>query len=344
MERATPQAPARRLVPPSHASKALGLNGLGFLHHPRYLVPHCFQHQPRSRRLAPGMQARHLHDDTLGRALATLYAVGVTALSRLIAAPAATRWGLPPRGTPLDRTSFHVDGRSNSDEEPGEPGLPLTRGSSREQRPALNHGRLALMVAHQAGMPGLLQPLKGQRSDTHAFGQLITAHRAQLPRPSGTTCLGAARALSSAETLPKLAETRRPGSTRGPAPWRAAQAGLARAAPHTMAPLPEGERDHIVPSRSGGVAHRWGLIHSAPRLPQVQPTVDTQWRTPRAAAGKAFQTLGRPARAWAAEAHQALARLAHDGQPTLLSDRTSSPPPPFWGRFLKNDGTTSSQR
>jgi len=110
-----------------------------------------------------------------------------------------------------------------------------------------------------------------------------------------------------------------------------------------MAPLPEGERDHIVPSRSGGVAHRWGLIHSAPRLPQVQPTVDTQWRTPRAAAGKAFQTLGRPARAWAAEAHQALARLAHDGQPTLLSDRTSSPPPPDGKRGRPGPGAPPAQ-
>ena len=51
-----------------------------------------FQHKPISRLIAPGMQASHLHDDTLGRALDTLYAVEVTALY-LLAAPAARGWG-----------------------------------------------------------------------------------------------------------------------------------------------------------------------------------------------------------------------------------------------------------
>src|SRR5262247_3765269 len=82
---------------------------------PLYLVPHFFQNKPLSRLIAPGIQASHLNDDTLGRALDTLYETGVTALYSLIAATAARRLGLTPTFSHLDTTSFHVDGRYNSD-------------------------------------------------------------------------------------------------------------------------------------------------------------------------------------------------------------------------------------
>jgi len=91
IDRATKQAPEMRIVTAGHAVQAMVLNGLGFLNHQLSLVPHFFQHKPLSRLIAPGMQARHLHDDTRGRALDTLYDFGVTALYGLIAATAATR-------------------------------------------------------------------------------------------------------------------------------------------------------------------------------------------------------------------------------------------------------------
>jgi hypothetical protein len=131
---ATQQDPARRLVTAGHAVQAMVLNGLGFLNQQLSLVPHVFQHKPLSRLIAPGMQASQLNDDTLGRALDTLYAYGVTALSSLMAATAAKRLGLAPGFAHLESTSFHVDGRANSAEEPEEHVMPITRGSSRGQR------------------------------------------------------------------------------------------------------------------------------------------------------------------------------------------------------------------
>ena len=93
IDHATQQDPEMRIVTAGHAVKAMVLNGLGFLNHQRYLVPHFFQHKPLARLMAPGMQASHLNDDTLGRALDTLYEAGLTALYSLIAATAATRLG-----------------------------------------------------------------------------------------------------------------------------------------------------------------------------------------------------------------------------------------------------------
>jgi len=113
--------------------------------------------------IAPAIKASHLNDDTLGRALDTLYAYGVTALYSLIATTAAQRSGLAPTFTHLDSTRFHVDGRYKSEEAPDEQVVHSTPGSSRDHRPDLNQAMLALVVEHQAGIPVLMKPLSGNR-------------------------------------------------------------------------------------------------------------------------------------------------------------------------------------
>jgi transposase len=128
IDTATQQDPAMRIVTAGHAIKAMVLNGLGFINQQLSLVPHFFQNKPLARLIAPGIQAHHLNDDTLGRALDTLYDVGVTELYSLIAATAAQRLGLAPTFMHLDSTSFHVDGRYNSDKAPDEQVVHMTHG------------------------------------------------------------------------------------------------------------------------------------------------------------------------------------------------------------------------
>jgi len=98
-----------------------------------------------------------------------------------------------------------------------------------------------------------------------------------------------------------------------------------------MAPLTAGSRSHVVPASYGGIAPRWVLIYSEPRQPQAQRTVDKQGRKQSDHEGKAFQTLCRTALACAADAHQALARLAHVLQTTFLYERTVYPTP-YYGK------------
>jgi transposase len=76
---------------------------------------------------------------------------------------------------------------------------------------------LELVLEHQAGIPVLMQPLRGNSSDGKAFGQVVSDHIAQLHTTSSPTYLGADSALYSAENLPKLAETRLKWITRVPA-------------------------------------------------------------------------------------------------------------------------------
>src|SRR5262249_45862752 len=120
--------------------------------------------------------------------------------------------------------------------------------------------------------------------------------------------------------------------TRVPATLREAQAVVAQADPQTMAPLTEDYRYHVVRSSYGGVEQRWVLIHSAPRQPQAQRTVDKQWLKRSEQEVKAFKTLCRTAFACEADAQQALARFTHDVQTTFLHDRTVSPVPQYGKR------------
>jgi transposase len=147
----------------------------------------------------------------------TLYDSGVTALYSLMAVTAAERLGFTPTFAHLDRTSFHVEGRDNSAEEPEARVLHLTRGDSRDHRPDLNQVMRDLIVAHQAGIPLLMKPLSGHTRAASDFGHVVTPHMAQLPATYGPTSLVADSALYRAENLQKLAHTGSQWLTRVPA-------------------------------------------------------------------------------------------------------------------------------
>jgi hypothetical protein len=148
-----------------------------------------------------------------------------------MAATAAEHLGLTPRFAPLDRTSFHVDGRYNRDEEPAAQVVPITRGDSRAHRPDLNQVRLELMVEQQVGILILMKPRSGNSSDAHDCGAVVCTQVNQLQTTSGTTSLVADSALYSAANLQKLAPTRMRWMTRVPATLSEAQAALAQVTP-----------------------------------------------------------------------------------------------------------------
>ena len=128
LDQATHQNPELRDLTVGEAVKAMVLNGLGCINQALYLVPSFFHHKPTDQLVSPRVTSQQLNDDALGRALDTLYAHGGTERSSLLAATASERLGLAPRCIHLDTTSVHVDGRDNSDAEPAEQVVPITRG------------------------------------------------------------------------------------------------------------------------------------------------------------------------------------------------------------------------
>jgi len=193
IDQATPQHPDMRDLTVGEAVNARGLNGLGCINQALSLVPSVFQNKPTSRLMSPRVAPGPLNDDALGRALATLNGDGVTALSSLMAATAATRLGLAPRVAHRDRTRVHVDGRDHSDEEPAAPVIHMTRGSSREHRPDRNQVMWELIVEHPAGIPVLMKPLSGHSSDAQDVGEVIRTHVHQLPLTCGPTVCSSMR-------------------------------------------------------------------------------------------------------------------------------------------------------
>ena len=342
-DRTMQHTPETRLVTGGGAVKAMVLNGLGLMNQPLDLVPMFCQNKPTQRLIAPGIDAQHLHEDTLGRAFNILYADGVTELDSRIAATAAQRLGLAPTFAHLDSTSFHVDGRYKSAEEPEEQVIHLTRGYSRDHRPDLNHVLRELIVEHQAGIPLLMKPLSGHSHEGQAFGQIVSEHIQPLQTTSGTTDLVADSALYSAENLQTLAKTGRKWITRVPATITAAQDALAHADPGTMAPLGEGSRDHMLTSTDGGVAQRWMLCDAAHRQPQAQRSVDQHGLKQSESAAKAWQKLCRTPFAWAADAQHARAPFVHGLQTASLHEGTIHPRPCYGKRGRPRPGAPPTQ-
>ena len=268
LDQATQQNPEMRDLTVGEAVKAMVLNGLGFINQALYLVPRFFQNKPTSRLISPRVAPEQLNDDALGRALDTLYAYwGDRTLQSHCGDRCHSVWACVQPLLHLDSTSFHVDGRYNSDEDPAEQVVHITKGYSRDHRPDLNQVMLELIVEHQAGIPVLMQPLSGNSSDAQAFGQVIRAHIEQLHTTYGATYLVADSALYSEDNLAKLAQTAIKWITRVPATLSEAQAALAQANPQAMAPLTEGYRYQELTSTYGGVEQRWVLIDSEPRQP-----------------------------------------------------------------------------
>ena len=131
--------------------------------------------------------------------------------------------------------------------------------------------------------------------------------------------------------------------TRVPTTLGEAHAGRAPADPQTMAPLREGYRFRVVSSTYGDVAQRWVLLYSEQRQPQVQRTVETQWRTQRDQEVRACKRLCRTGFACEADAQQALTRFAAGLQTTGLHDSTVCPTPPSGKRGRPGPGTQPDQ-
>ncbi|HZA28528.1 MAG TPA: IS1634 family transposase [Gammaproteobacteria bacterium] len=343
IDQVTQQNPEMRDLTGGEAVNAMVLNGLGCINQALYLVPRFFHNKPTYQLISPRVTPQQLNDDALGRALDTLYAYGVTELYSLLAAPAAERLGLAPRLVHLDTTSFHVDGRYNSDEAPEEQVVHITQGYSRDHRPDLNQVRLELLVEHQAGIPLLMQPLSGNSSDTQEFGEAVRLHVHQLQAPYGPTYLVADSALYSEANLEKLAQTQMKWITRVPATLREAQAVLAQADPQAMVALQEGYRADELTSTYGGVEQRWVLIYSEPRRAQVQRTVDKQLRRQSDQAVKALKKLGGVTLACEADARQALATFAQDLQATVLAPSTVRATPRYGKRGRPGPGVQPDQ-
>ena len=299
IDRLIPQDFDQRIVTIGEATKAMVLNGLGFVNQRLYLVPRFFETKPTGRLIREGILPEHLNDDTLGRSLDALYEAGVTEVFRAVAAHAALRLDLESRFGHIDSTSFHVDGTYNSEAEAPEEGvIHIRTGYSRDHRPELNQVVLDLIVEQQAGLPLLMKPLSGNSSDQADFPRLIRAHIAQLQQAHGIDYFVGDCALYNADHIRDLAAEGVKFITRVPETINEAKAAIAAVNPDAMqslmredGSLSEGYRYVLRHSGYGEVEQRWLVIFSEVAQGRAQKSVAAQIERQHKKEQKAFKKL-----------------------------------------------------
>jgi transposase len=238
------------------------INGLGFAYRSLYLTPQFLDSRPTERLIGEGIRSEHLNDDTLGRALDSLYDHGVTELFWDLAAHGATQLGLAPRFAHLDATSFLAHGEYNSERETEDGVVHVRKGYSRDHRPDLNQVVLNLMVEHKAGLPMLMEPLSGNASDQGSFPELIDQHLGHLQNAHGFDYVVARSSLYSSSHVEDLGRNGVKFITRVPLVISQAQEVVQNTDPAALEPLTEGyeTREHV--SEYGNARQRWLVVYS----------------------------------------------------------------------------------
>lgn len=203
-----------RLLPPtqkqiSHGNAvcAMVLNGPGFVNQQLCLIPEFFRNKPAGRLLGEGIAAEQLNDDTLGRTTDAIHEAGPAEIYGAVASETCHISGLRPRFAHMDSTSFHTDGRYNS-EQPGEEGvIRITKGYSRDHRPELNQCVLNLISESQASIPVHMSAANGNSEDKKGFRELLSTHIDSLQNVHEFRYVVADSALYAEETLGEFSET-----------------------------------------------------------------------------------------------------------------------------------------
>ncbi len=298
--------------------KAMILNGLGFVNRALYLMPHFFKDKPVERLLGEGIEAEHLNDDALGRALDAIYAYGPEALYGQLAAQAVKRLGLSCKVGHIDTSSFHVDGAYNSDQEDVPEGvIHITQGYSRDHRPDLNQVILQLICEHQAGIPLWMDALSGNSNDKVSFRETLNAHLEQLRGGVGLSLIVADSALYTAKTLQDLGGF--PWITRVPETIGGTRELILAVSGEWLETRPERAYTEVG-SSYGGVKQRWLVVYTQAAHGRAEQTVNKQHLKQSQAEYKAFNALTKRSFACVADAEATLAHLQKTLKVVALHD------------------------
>ena len=290
--------------------KAMVLASLGFMNGRLYLIEQFFENKPVARLMGEGVEASHLNDDALGKALDCFHGYGVTELYSKIAMKAARRLGLKAKTGHLDSTSLHVDGEYNSkDEEIGLDDVKVIRirkGYSRDNRPDLNQAILDLITEHQAGIPMLMQAASGNSTDKEGFRAIVDEHISQLQKDYGITTLVTDSAGFTAKTIQAHQAKGSFWISSVAANVGLAKQLLAHADVKQMQPLTQGYLYRPLCTTYAGVKQRWLLVYSQEAEKRARKTVARQQQKASDQALKAWRKLSYQQFACQQDAKQAL--------------------------------------
>lgn len=284
-----------QIVSTGKALEAMILNGLGFVNKRLYLIPRFFRDKPVELLLGPGIEAEHLNDDRLGRALDRLYETGVTTLFTKLSRRTFEALGYQPDHGHLDSTSLSVSGQYNS-EEAESASLHITQGYSKDNRPDLPQVTLQMITENLAGIPIHMEVLDGNSSDSESFRQVIREFGNQLHSEDGMRTIIADSRLYSEETLKVLQSTRLNWISRVPGTLGAAKGLLYEIEPDDLVELEqEGYSSVCYTFDYGGVDQHWVVYHSQSAAEREAKTLQKRREKEAEKARKSLKKLKRQA-------------------------------------------------
>ena len=254
------------------------LNGLGFTARTLHMFPEFHADKPLDKLIRPGIEPEHINESVLGRALDQIFELGVSEVYLSLAVKAVNVLKLPCNALNLDSTSFHVDGRYNSESEIDEEDLnciKICRGYSRDHRPELNQAILLLMTENQAGIPVFMAASSGNINDNTNFKKVISKHLKCYKEALNNRYLIGDAALYTTDNVQILHQQEQQFITRVPAKIKAARELVDSVASCAMTPVEgaEGYDSYEVLSDYADVPQRWVLIRSEQARKSEQKTL-----------------------------------------------------------------------
>jgi len=298
-----PQDDEKRVLSIGQAVKAMVLNGLGFTNRALYLTPHFFKDKPVSHLIGEGIEAEHLNDDVLGRALDAIYPFNPEKLYSHLSLVTVKHLDLLCQFGHLDSSSFHVEGQYNSQDEVEEGVIKITRGYSRDHRPNLNQVVLQLICEQQAGIPLMMESLSGNNNDKNSFKETINKHIEQMHNDFHLEFIVADSALYVSETLKNLNEIL--WISRVPGTLKLSQNVIEMVAPYLMQ-NPQETSSFSLEVNYADVKQRWLVVYSPEAYHRTVKTVNKRCLKQTATEHKAFSRLCKQDFACEADALKAL--------------------------------------
>lgn len=207
IDRRTPKTSDDWNVSHGEAVVAMIINGLGFTGRSLHMFPQFFANKPLDKLIREGVQPEHLNDKVLGRTLDELFELDVSKVYFELAIKVINHLKLPCEAVNLDGTSFHVDGRYNSDCEEDDEDLhclKICKGYSRDHRPDLNQVILLLLTENKAGIPLFMAGVNGNVTDKTSFKKIVTQHLKSFKAALEARYFVGDAALYVAETIQQL--------------------------------------------------------------------------------------------------------------------------------------------
>ena len=251
--------PTKRKVSVGEAVAAMILNALGFVSRPLYLTPEFFSNKPVDLLIRPHLCAADFTDDSLGRALDTLYENGVTELFATVASKALSTFDIDHRFVHLDSTTFSFHGNYDTETD-DENAIEITHGYSRDQRPDLKQAVVQLICSYRSQFPVWFEALNGNQVDKTSFPETIREYLSQMDG-NDTPYFVADSALYTAHNIASLSDVR--FITRVPETLKAVKELYQTISTQDMQPAPlDGYRYLSVDSTYGNVPQRWLVVYS----------------------------------------------------------------------------------